>query len=372
MSFKTFLEQQQQLNEKLIVLNHGKKYGQIVFLAGGASSGKNFAISNFLESEKFKIFDQDDLIDLFLKLERKTNGKFKDLNLKNSKDVTTLYNIVRFEKNWKNKILELLLSDLKDGIYPNIIFNTTLSDPKMLIKYIEKMEQLGYHKKDMHLIWVLSDYTVAVERNSERGRVVGIDILLDTHVGATKNLSSLLIKNRENYPMDGGAYVILNNKENTIYYDNNDKTLTTPKIKSFKYLTLKKPGKKMENKEELFNQLKSWIIDNSPKTQEMKDLFEGNISNLSKKFNRKLSLQIPTIGKFQVENIFPINVDDVNIEVDIIADIQDTVSQAVFRKNNKSFLAELNILATQPDEWIKKLKQDYQFLSFLKDISEKI
>ena len=39
--FEEFLE------EKLIMLSNGKKYGQIVFLAGGAGSGKGFAMFNF-------------------------------------------------------------------------------------------------------------------------------------------------------------------------------------------------------------------------------------------------------------------------------------------------------------------------------------
>ena len=50
----------EQLNEKLILFNQGKKYGQVVFMAGGAGSGKGFAISNFMEKEKFKIRDVDE------------------------------------------------------------------------------------------------------------------------------------------------------------------------------------------------------------------------------------------------------------------------------------------------------------------------
>ena len=44
-----------QLEEKLILFNGGKNYGQVVFMAGGAGSGKGFAIKNFLEGNKFKI-----------------------------------------------------------------------------------------------------------------------------------------------------------------------------------------------------------------------------------------------------------------------------------------------------------------------------
>ena len=53
LSFRQYLE------EKLIMYNQGKRYGQIVFLAGGAGSGKGFAIKNFMEGEKFKIRDVD-------------------------------------------------------------------------------------------------------------------------------------------------------------------------------------------------------------------------------------------------------------------------------------------------------------------------
>ena len=45
----------QELEEKLILFNGGKNYGQIVFMAGGAGSGKGFAIQNFLQREKFKV-----------------------------------------------------------------------------------------------------------------------------------------------------------------------------------------------------------------------------------------------------------------------------------------------------------------------------
>ena len=41
----------QELEEKLILFNGGKNYGQIVFMAGGAGSGKGFAIQNFMNQQ---------------------------------------------------------------------------------------------------------------------------------------------------------------------------------------------------------------------------------------------------------------------------------------------------------------------------------
>ena len=54
------LREFQQLDEKLIIVGKGKRYGQIMFLAGGAGSGKGFAITNFLEGDKFKVRDVDE------------------------------------------------------------------------------------------------------------------------------------------------------------------------------------------------------------------------------------------------------------------------------------------------------------------------
>ena len=54
------------LYEKLIMFRGGAKYGQVAFTSGGAGSGKGFAIQNFMESEKFKIRDVDELKKAFL------------------------------------------------------------------------------------------------------------------------------------------------------------------------------------------------------------------------------------------------------------------------------------------------------------------
>ena len=44
------------LEEKLIVYGGGKKYGQIVFLAGGAGSGKGFASEKIYAKKNYSRF----------------------------------------------------------------------------------------------------------------------------------------------------------------------------------------------------------------------------------------------------------------------------------------------------------------------------
>jgi len=96
LTFLQFLAEQY-LEEKLILYNQGKRYGQVVFLAGGAGSGKGFAIRNFMEKEKFKVRDVDEWKRAFMKM-ADLQGKYpeiKGLNLKNSKDVAKIHAFVK-------------------------------------------------------------------------------------------------------------------------------------------------------------------------------------------------------------------------------------------------------------------------------------
>ena len=77
-NFKTIMDlvianmngHQEQIDEKLIMFNQGKKYGKEVFLAGGAGSGKGFATKNFMEGEKFKIRDVDEWKKAFMAISK--------------------------------------------------------------------------------------------------------------------------------------------------------------------------------------------------------------------------------------------------------------------------------------------------------------
>ena len=109
LTFLQFLAEQY-LEEKLIMYNQGKRYGQIVFLAGGAGSGKGFAIANFMEKEKFKVRDVDAWKEAFMKLADTTDKypEIKGLSLKNPRDVMKIHKFVK-DKGIKEKSLDLLL-----------------------------------------------------------------------------------------------------------------------------------------------------------------------------------------------------------------------------------------------------------------------
>ena len=273
-SMKTF---SQYLEEKLILYGQGKKYGQIVFLAGGAGSGKGFAISNFMEKEKFKIRDVDEWKKSFIKMAdlQDKHPEIKGLNLKNPKDVYKIHMFVK-KLGIKDKSLDIMLADANTDRLPNIMFDITMKDVSDIGDIIPKLEKAGYDSKNIHLTWVLTDYSVAIVNNRNRDRVVPEDIMLLSHEGAATSMYSV-IKGKLPRGLNGGVRVVLNNRENTIpYVDPKTKKIVKTKtgniiVTDFTYLTFKKEGKTIAPESDVKKEVMGWIAANVPKTKLTKD-----------------------------------------------------------------------------------------------------
>jgi len=266
------------LEEKLIMYNQGKRYGQIVFLAGGAGSGKGFAIRNFMEKEKFKVRDVDEWKRAFMKM-ADLQGKYpeiKGLNLKNPKDVAKIHMFVK-KMGIKDKTIDLMLADANSRHLPNIMFDITMKDANDIDQYMPKLIKAGYDAKNVHLTWVLTNYAVAIVNNQNRPRVVADDIMLLSHEGAATSMYEV-IKGKLPRGLNGSVRVILNNIENTIKWVDPDtgKPMLTKqgniKVKDFTYLTLKKEGKSIGPEMDVKRQLLGWIAANVPNTKLTKDM----------------------------------------------------------------------------------------------------
>ena len=282
------LREFQQLDEKLIIVGKGKRYGQIMFLAGGAGSGKGFAITNFLEGDKFKVRDVDEWKKALMKVGelKKKWPEIKGLDLRKPNDVARLHMFVK-EKGIKDKTLDRMLGDAirsgsaKKGTLPNILFDITLKEIGDIKEVLPSLMEAGYDSKNMHLTWVLTNYHVAVQNNATRDRVVPADILLQTHEGAAKTMVDI-IRGKTPSGLNGAVNVILNNRVNTIAFKDaagntikRKKRYATPDekkkkedetivVKDFTYLNMKKEGKKFNNEAAVQKQLYSWISKNVP------------------------------------------------------------------------------------------------------------
>lgn len=312
----------QYLEEKVIQIGKGKKEGQVIFLAGGAGSGKGFAKSNFIDDRKFKALDVDEFKRLYIKL--KKYPEVANMNLRNPDDVFKLHTFVK-SKGVKNAAFQAMYRSAREGVaQPNIIFDVTMKDMDDLTDVVPHLLQAGYKKENIHIVWVLADYKVAVMRNKKRSRVVPDDILLKTHEGAAKSMTDMVIKGK--YPsnmINGDVHVILNNQENTIVFDAFDRLIKKAEkmghkisrkqgvgsptitidgeelpekegkkkiadilginvsdvqdeqnltIKDFTYLTIKKTGKPLD-KGAWQDELYKWIRSNVPKSATTKHLW---------------------------------------------------------------------------------------------------
>ena len=277
LTFLQFLAEQY-LEEKLIMYNQGKRYGQIVFLAGGAGSGKGFAIKHFMEKEKFKVRDVDAWKTAFIKLADTTDKypEIKGLSLKNPRDVMKIHKFVK-DKGIKEKSLDLLLRDVNVKNAPNVIFDITMKDANDIGDVLPRLLEAGYDPKNIHLTWVLTNYYIAIENNQKRERTVADDIMLLSHEGAATSMYEV-IKGKIPRGLDGGVRVILNNRNNTIPYVDPDtsKPMRTKQgdiiVKDFTYLTLKKEGKRIGPEMGVKRQLLGWIEENVPDTKLTREL----------------------------------------------------------------------------------------------------
>jgi len=274
------------LYEKLVVFGGGAKYGQIVFMSGGAGSGKGFASKSFMESEKFKVRDVDEWKKAFLELAKlkNINPELKSLDLKNSDDVFKLHLFVKNkkinDKSFKSGTLDLLLADVKTDRLPNIIFDITGKEMSDFEEVIPDLMKVGYDPKNIHVAWVLTDFKVAYTANLTRDRVVPGSVFLDTHQGAAKTMQSLIDAKKMPEGANGRFVVIMNNRNNTVFFNTgavykgkkvdlkNQRKEDAPGVSGFYYITVKEAGKPFKPEDSWKEELHQQIVANVPGGQD--------------------------------------------------------------------------------------------------------
>lgn len=235
---------QQYLEEKLIIVNGGKRYGQIIWMAGGAGSGKGFVQKHFLEGDKFKTRDVDEYKRLFLKLNSLT-GKYPELanlNLKNPDDVSTLHAFVK-RMGVKDKSFDLLFNtaDKNQEHLPNVIFDVTLKGVEDIYEVMPRLIELGYKHEDFHIVWVLTPVKQALANNAKRERSVSAEILQTTHDLVAKTMEVLI-----SHPSD---VIGPNGIDGSIFVVNGQLSatkMTRGVITDFEYIKVKSSGKAVD------------------------------------------------------------------------------------------------------------------------------
>jgi len=287
------------LVEKLITYSSRAPYSQVVFVAGGAGSGKGFAISNFLDSAGYKLRDVDELkkqlqilnrigkisIDQILdkygksltekdieniKQVQADGYKLQNMDLKKPNHVMALHSLVKAMGIKDKSLANMLAAQTNPEALPNIMFDITAKDISDIISVLPQLKNAGYQSQNIHLTWVLTNYIIAMENNKKRDRQVSEDVLLKTHEGAGNTIWGIITRALPK-GMNGRVDVVLNNPENTVYMkDVNGNEITGPSGQKypsdFVSLPLKKPGSGIYPESLWKEVLFKWIKENAPKT----------------------------------------------------------------------------------------------------------
>lgn len=263
-------ESLQLINERLVVINNDKKYGQVIFMAGGSASGKGFAIKNFISSASYKVRDVDEMKTMYLKFNALTKRypELDDIDLKRPADVAKLHAFVK-EKGIKDKTFDLLLSGKSQETLPNIIFDITAKDKEDITDVIPRLIGVGYKPENIHLVWVLANYASAVKSNRERARTVPDDVILGAHEGAAKTVMSFV---RRGLPHGlNGEFVVINaNRDATQFLPGSGRKGKfeggAPVVAKMDYVRLKKPGRPYAPSKDSLERVVSLARENVPLT----------------------------------------------------------------------------------------------------------
>jgi len=260
----------ERLDEALVTFG-GKaypKFGQIVLLGGGWGSGKGFIKSNLLgidgldfEIDKIKHFAT--LTPKIVERAKKelgvdlsaANKKLNKNALKDS-DVATMQHDVVIKKFGADaeRLKRIIYSaaEAHPNRKPNLIFDMSLKNMKQFNEYVPPFLELGYDKKNVHIVWVVNDIFMALKQNKERDRVGPDDGVIKSHAKAASTMKNLLTdaKKLSRY-MDGDFVLVFNKK----YVDNDyhEKKQSIPKngkkaayVSRANYIYVKRRGQKVD------------------------------------------------------------------------------------------------------------------------------
>ena len=279
--FSSFLkEDYNELIEKLITLG-GKaypKFGNVVIMAGGAGSGKGFIKDNLLGLEGYS-FDVDDLKSLasrtpaiVSRIKSEMGIDLADLaaNLKNPENVSKLHDIIgnylKLDSARKKAFYRSVISAPAER-KPNIIFDVTLKDLRKLQNIAQDVANLGYDKKNVHIVWVVNDIEIAKKQNAERDRKVPVEILVNTHRGASQTMLDIVNMGTSLKKYMNGDIVFAFNKIGV------DADLVKSKrggsyVKNANYFYIKRSGKPVMKLSDVSSDVKRKIAQYVPKNAE--------------------------------------------------------------------------------------------------------
>ena len=196
-----------------------ENYGQVVMVGGGSGSGKGFQISQ-LFGITGKNYDVDSLKEFVKKnniLRDKLSEKYgvseSVFDMKTPKDVSEVHTIIKQEglqQKYENMIFNMAKYS-GEKTKTNLIFDKTFDSFVDFVYVTERVKEMGYDPKNIHFVWVVNDYRVALEQNKNRSRTVDENIVMSIHKHTSMTIKDILqLGDKLRKYMDGDFWISFN------------------------------------------------------------------------------------------------------------------------------------------------------------------
>lgn len=257
LSFNSFIKESfSDLTEALITFagQAYPKFGNVIILAGGAGSGKGFVKDKLIGAEGYN-FDVDELKSLAMRTPKLVDLIKKEfgvdpskLDLKKPEDVAKLHEIIGDALQLDDKRKQVLFASIMTAHpdrKPNLIFDVTLKDLRKLQNITRQVKTLGYDNEKIHIVWIINDIEIAKKQNTQRDRQVPVEILVNTHRGASHTMHDIVnMGNDLKKYMDGDIVFAFNKVKVDSDVAKSDKGGMF--IKDAKYFYVKRAGKPVD------------------------------------------------------------------------------------------------------------------------------
>lgn len=269
-----------ELNEKLITFANKAypKFGNIVIMAGGAGSGKGF-IKDKLVGLEGKTFDVDELKKMaartpaiIKKVKDELGVDLQDLgsNMRNPENVARMHEIIGDYLGLADSQLKTVYRSIVTSSAerkPNLIFDVTLKDLRKLQSITRAVKSMGYANDKIHIVWVVNDIEVAKKQNAARDRMVPVEILVNTHRGASQTMIDIINMGKElTKYMDGDIVFAFNKVGVDASLEKSDKGGSY--VKDANYFYVKKSGKAVTALTQLSREIRAKVSQYVPKNVE--------------------------------------------------------------------------------------------------------
>ena len=200
--------------------NKGAKYGQVIFLVGGAASGKSTATKKFINTANYKILNPDDVKDLIVKAGKKDIPFFssmKDIDPDSPKGSQQVHAFMRSTKvsSKKSRTMMRAMQKGKETL-PNLLFDRTFAFSGEFKKISRGLIKAGYKAENIHVVFVFTDINIALKRNRERTRTLPDDIIVSTAQGAKARFVELFFGKAKGAVANGDWHIIIDRGKEAI------------------------------------------------------------------------------------------------------------------------------------------------------------